>query len=268
VLPRVAIGLLAMRSANYVWDLMVPLVQKMGITTANNLLVDLAQAYGVFINGAVKKLHDRFDFPDFVLLEQRTPDANHYIPWEQSTQKVIHRALKVYQRDPRVTIPQFEIPFHLDVNGVHCGYDHGTSVWLRFMEPAPQFSGSIWFSSLTYKIGDQLLDMNGDGNNYISLQNSNTNHQPYLSPTWWQLVPFPESIADLTVRLAFCETLREDGQFDKAQAEEAAVIQEAISKVAAMINVAFDTISDQARTASRYHPPVTTIVAPGGGGGK
>jgi len=250
-----------MRNANFTWDLLIPMVQKMGITTDNNLLVDLAKAYAAFVNSAVKKLHDRFDFPDFVLLEQRTPDSNHYVAWEQPSLKIIHRALKVYQRDPRVTIPQFEIPFRTDATGVHVGYDHGTNIWLKYMEPAPQYPGSIWFSTITYNLGDRVLDANGDGNCYTAIQGSNTNHQPTISPTWWRLDPFPESIADLTVRLAFCEALREDGQFDKAASEEAAVIQEAIGKVAAMINVPFDTISDQARAASRYRPPSQTLFA-------
>src|SRR4029450_736538 len=133
-----------MRAANFTWDLLIPMVQKMGITTDNNLLVDLAKAYSAFINSAVKKLHDRFDFPDFVLLEQRPPDATHYSPWGQATQKILHRALKVCQREPRVTIPQFEIPFRVDATGVHVGYDHGTNIWLKYMEPAPQCPGSIW----------------------------------------------------------------------------------------------------------------------------
>jgi hypothetical protein len=235
----------------------------MGFNPFTDFQVELALAYAYFANIAVKKLHDRFDFPDFVRLEQRTPDINHYIPFEQPSQTVIHRVLKVFQRDPRVTIPQCDIPFRLDLNGVHVGYDHGTTVWVRFMDPAPQYAGFAWDSATTYNLGD--LTVASDGETYKSLQAANTNHTPTTSPTWWAVFPFPESIADLVVRYAFAEALREDGQFDKAQAEEQAVIQEAITKVAAMVNLAFDTISDQARSPGRYRPPMQTIFAGGSG---
>jgi hypothetical protein len=236
---------------------LIPLVEKMGFDPTTDFTVNMALAYGTFINIAVKKLHDRFDLPDWVLVEQRTPDANHYVSFEQPGQKVIHRALKVYQRDPRVTLPQCDVPFRLDSNGVHVGYDHGTTVWLRYMQPAPQYAGVAWGSSATYKVGDMVIDTGGTAESYVSLLASNLNHQPSTNPTWWSLTPFPESAADLVIRYAFAEALREDGQFDKAASEEQAVLSDAVTKVAAMINLAFDPISDQARPPGRYRLPLS-----------
>jgi hypothetical protein len=235
----------------------------MGFDPLADFQSNIALSYATFVNIGVKKLHDRFDLPDWVLIEQRTPDTNHYISFEQLGQNVIHRVLKVFQRDPRVTIPQCDVPFRLDSNGVHVGYDHGTTVWLRYMQPAPQYAGVLWSSATTYQTGYRVVDPTSF-ESYVSLQNSNLNHQPNSSPTWWVLTPFPESAADLVIRYAFSEALREDGQFDKANSEEQAVLTDAVAKVAAMINLPFDPISDQARPPGRYRLPLTVS----GGGGK
>jgi hypothetical protein len=260
------------RDADYVLEGLLPLGIKLGIDFSQGLLSDLAIAYIYFLNIAVKKLHARFDFPCWTLLEQRTPDANHYVAWQQPSLKIIHRALKVYQRDPRTTFPQGEIPFRQDVTGIHVGYDHGTNIWLKYMEPAPFYAFELWDATVSYVAdgpvayisSSQISPTRSLINTYRSLQNSNLNHNPEVSPTWWQIVPFPESVADLTVRYAFAEALREDGQFDKAQAEENAVIQDAVTKIAAMINVPFDTITDQARPPSRYKPASPAFAFGGG----
>jgi hypothetical protein len=260
------------RTCDYIYEVLFPLGQKLGIDFTQGILSDLAFAYITFINTAVKKLHDRFDFPCWTLIEQRTPDANHYIPWEQPTQKIIHRVLKVYQRDPRTTFPQPEVPFELDATGVHVGLDHGTNIWLKYLEPSPFYAYGQWDSVTSYRINSPLAfetsEVIAAGKavtiTYRSLQNANLNHTPDVSPTWWAPVPFPESVADLTVRLAFAEALREDGQFDKANSEEAAVIQEAISKISAMVHPPFDTVTDQARAPSRYRPPSFNVPFPSG----
>jgi hypothetical protein len=255
------------RNVDYVFEVLLPLGQKLGIDVSQGILSELAKAYITFINIAVKKLHDRFDFPCFILLEQRTPDANHYVPWEQVGLKIIHRTLKVYQRDPRVTFPPPEVPFHLDSTGVHVGYDHGTNVWLKYLQPAPFYAYDLWSNTVSYPKNSPIafatstLIAEGKAvvNTYRGLQDANLNHTPDVSPTWWELVPFHESVADLTVRLAFAEALREDGQFDKANSEEQAVIQEAISKLSAMVHPPFDTVTDQARAPSRYRPPAFNV---------
>lgn len=44
-------------------------------------------------------------------------------------------------------------------------------------------SGRVWSSTATYAEGDDVMDQ---GVLYRSLQNSNTNHSPGASPSWWQ----------------------------------------------------------------------------------
>src|SRR5689334_4591189 len=43
---------------------------------------------------------------------------------------------------------------------------------------------ATWSSSTTYAIGNLVTD-NLNNTQYVSLQNSNLNHQPSTSPTWW-----------------------------------------------------------------------------------
>jgi hypothetical protein len=240
------------------------------LETDINFPSDLATVYTNCINIAYKKIHDRFDFPDLVTIEQRTPDSNHYIGFEQVGLSAINRVLKVYPRDPRVTYPPMDMPFRNDANGIHVGYDHGTTVWIRYVKPAPRFSAQLWSSAGNYNKDTPIYDgpiPGQSGDVYKALQGPpNTNHPPISSPTWWELILIPESIHDLILRYAFAEALREDGQFDKAAQEEQAVIQEAISKIAALVGPPFDTVSDQSRPASRYRPPAFNIPFPSGGG--
>jgi hypothetical protein len=258
-----------LREVDYILEVVQPLVFKAGFQPGTNFTEELGNMYATFISLAVKKIHDRFDVPDWTLVEQRTPDANHYVAWEQPSQKIIHRALKLYLLDPRTTPPPVDYPFAIDVNGVHCGFEHGTNVWLRFMEPAPQYAGLGWLNDREYRKGDLAVGLELEpftppysrGHTYKSLQNANTGHA-VTDAAWWVKVPFPESVQDLVIRLAFAEVLREDGQFDKALSEENACVSEAATKFGAEIAPPFDTLSDQPRPAQRYRVPMPAT--PGG----
>jgi hypothetical protein len=265
-----------MREVNWTYDVIEILSQKMGFNPESDLLKEMAFAYIGFLNTAVKKVHDRFDVPDWTLIEQRTPDANHYIPWEQVGQPVIHRMLKLYLLDPRVTSAPVDYPFHLDAAGVWCGLGHGTTVWIRYMRPAPQYSGDPWINNRTYGLGqtayglttNPLTEAGVDGHTYASLQAGNLNHAlpapPSSSNAYWQRVPFPESVADIVIELAFADALREDGQFDKGQSVENTAINAGFAKFGAMITAPFDILSDQPRAAQRYQIPIPKNVVAGG----
>jgi hypothetical protein len=235
---------------------MYALAYKMGLDPVNDLLDDQAKAFVSFINSWMRKIYPRFDWPEWTTIEQRTPSA-HYVDFAQAGQSVIERVFKVYLLDPSTVQGVMDTPFKLNSKGIFVGFEHGSTVWIKYIGPAPQFTSVPWDSATTYAKDALSYEPTG-GNCYVSLQASNTNHAPASNPTWWVLQAFPAEIVDLVVRGAYSDALREDGQTDKAQAEEQAVISEAQQKIASRSSIPYDWLTDQGMPPPRYHPPGAT----------
>ena len=228
---------------------MYVVVRKMGIDPTIDFSSDLAEAYADFINLAVKKLWPLYDWPEWTLIEQRTPVA-HIIDFAQAGQGIIGRPLKLYLRDPAATDAIVDIPFKVNSLGIHCGFEHGTNVWLKYIKPAPQFSATAWLAATTFGLG-ALTYQPTDGNTYVSIQAANTNHSP-PNGAWWAVVDFPEQISVQAIRLAYAEALKEDGQIQAGEAEEKAAFEEAQAGAGVQVHSSYDAITDQSRTAPRY----------------
>jgi hypothetical protein len=230
---------------------MYALAYKMGLDPINDLLDDQAKAYVSFINAWMRRLWDRFDWPEWTVIEQRTP-VGHYVDPAQ----VIGRVLRVYLADPSTVQGVLDTPFKLNAQGIFVGFEHGTNVWIKYIEPAPQFTSTPWASGTTYGLGTLSYEPVG-GNVYTSIQASNTNHPPAANPAWWELVAFPTEIIDLVLRGSYADALREDGQNEKGVAEEQAVITEAQQKIQSRRGLPYDLLTDQLQPPAGYHPPGT-----------
>jgi hypothetical protein len=95
------------------------------------------------------------------------------------------------------------------------------TVWVKFRKVCPLFGHEEYDEATTYALGD--LAIASDGECYVSiLDGDNTNHDPTLaqSATYWQKVEFPESFERYVLHWARAWYLRDDGQDDKASAEE------------------------------------------------
>jgi hypothetical protein len=247
-----------MRTVNFRDQVMNVVARKMGYDPTIDFSTDQAIAYATYVNLWVKKLYPLFDWPEWTLIEQRTPNPAHYIDFAQVGQSVIGRVLKVYLRDPQADRGVFDTPFKLSASGVFCGFEHGSSVWLKYIKPAPQYTAVAWTSAATFNLGDLTFDPtagSAGGSVYASAQATNTNH-PVTDPAWWTLVPFPEQIAIMVIRGAYAEALREEGQTDKANAEEQIAFQEAQAAAGIHVHSSYDAATDQARVPPRYHSPI------------
>ena len=252
-----------MQSANFRDDVVYPIAQKMGLDPTIDLQGDQAAAYVSYINAWVRRLYPNFDWPEWTLLETRTPDASHYVAFAQTSQKVIGRVLKVYLADPSTINAVLDTPFKLNEKGIHVGFEHGPSVWIKYIEAPPKFTAVVWVDTTTYALGS-LIYSAVTGNCYKSLQGGNLGHA-VTDPAWWALIPFPLELADLVARGGYADAVREDGQTDKANAEEQAVWAEVKMKQGAIIPGPYNPMTDQARPAPRYHVPGVTAAAATGG---
>jgi hypothetical protein len=84
----------------------------------------------------------------------------------------------MYLVNPRTTPAMLEdSPFGLFESRVHCGFEHGTSVWLKYLPPLPVFTHDIWDRTVTY-IVDEPVYSPISGECYKSLINGNIGHDP------------------------------------------------------------------------------------------
>ena len=252
-----------MQTANFRDDVMYAVAYKMGLDPTLDLLTDLAQAYVSFINAWVRRLYPNFDWPEWTLIEQRTPDASHYVDFAQATKNVIGRVMKVYLADPSTVQAVLDVPFKLNASGIHVGFEHGTNVWIKYIKAAPEYISTPYSGTATYAKDAPTYDPTS-GNCYVSLQNANTG-QALTNATWWALVPFPLELVELVVGGAYADALREDGQTDKANAQEQAVVNELNLEAAVHVHQSYDPMTDQSRPAPRYRLPGQAAAAGGGG---
>lgn len=164
----------------------------------------------------------------------------------------IGKVLKVYIVDPRTADGPFDIPFRLEDTAIHVGFDHGTTVWIKFMSRPPVYSLDVWDKDTAYS-GRTVVFEPVTGNCYFSATDNNLNHPPATSPTYWILVPFPAVIADVVWRGAYSDALREEGQTDKATVEEQAALQELKEAIARNLGNRYDMLTDQQTGVPRAH---------------
>jgi hypothetical protein len=237
-----------MRTVNFQTGVLHPTAFKVGLDPVRDFQSNQMAAMIVFINLWVRRLWDKADFPEWTLIEERMP-TNHIVGYDQANQTPLGRVLKVFLIDPRTSnAAPVDTPFTLQDQGVHCGYDHGATVWIRFIKREPQFTGELWDSSSTYSVGDLVYvpdTIGGDGECYASLADTNLNNFPVGDTTNWSLVPFPQALANQVVRGAYSDMLRTEGQTDKGQVEEQGALGEMSETLQAKIAPPYDSLTDQ-----------------------
>ena len=158
---------------------------------------------------------------------------------------------KVYLLDPHLSQASYDTPFRLLIDGIHCGFEHGTNVWLRFIVNPPQFSSDQWDHTITYAINN-LTYSPITGESYVSLINGNLNNDPSISTTAWMLVPFPFALVDIVLRGAYADCLKEWGQNEKATESQQLAVTEGQARAAAFLAPAYDKLTDQTQPKTRY----------------
>jgi hypothetical protein len=227
---------------------------RMGLDPRVNLNSNVAQAICEYVNSRVRAGWEKADWPELVIIEPRTPSSR-LIAWNQSMQTVISDVFKVYRADPSQNPPPLDVYFYTDQAGIHIGVTEqiGSQVWVKYRGVPPLFTSNLWLSSSaggTNAVG-KLVYSALDGNVYAGKTSTNTTTDPSADSTNWTLVPFPYVISEYVKAAATSDTLREDGQTAKAQAEEqrsAAVAGDAANAVAP---AEFDVLTQNIRMAAR-----------------
>jgi hypothetical protein len=162
---------------------------KMGLDPLqSNFLENQAIPIGDSIDQWVRRTYDAKDWPEWVVTDQFTPTA-HVVAWDYvgsgvlgTTPKKLGRVIKVFLVDPSTTNAPIDTPFTLTPAGVHCGYEHGSAVWIRYILPPPKFTAAQWAADTTYQVNDVAYSYT-TGEVYRSKASNNIGHDPAVSFT-------------------------------------------------------------------------------------
>src|SRR4030095_6801739 len=192
-----------MRIANYRDDGLHAIAWKLGLDPEVSLLKNQAYALASYINAYVRRIWDASDWPEWTIIgrfgPQTAPGLEHIVRWNHppieyipppigtgpvpdapapvGSTPFIGKVLKVYLVDPRTSRLPVDTPFRLEHVGIHCGFEHGNSVWIKFIPRAPKFTGKEWDEAVTYK-KDELTYSPLSGQCYKSKSSNNLGHDP------------------------------------------------------------------------------------------
>jgi hypothetical protein len=150
---------------------------------------DEAQAIGTYIDQWVTRLYPAHDWPEWTRVKRFLPDANHIVQWTQVSPDTavppsvvlspltMWRILAVYIVDPRLVYGANSTKFYLREEGIHCGFEHGVDVWIKYIDPPPRFTSVEWTPQTVYQKGDVAYSIT-TGEVYKSKSNNNLNHDP------------------------------------------------------------------------------------------
>jgi hypothetical protein len=177
-----------MRTVNFRDDVLHVVADKLGIDPEqSNFLTNQAVPIGKFIDQWVRRTYDARDWPEWTITDQFAP-VNHVVPFDNTSTiisgtvtKKIGRVLKVFLIDPATTDAPVDTPFTLLEDGIHCGYEHGSYVWIRYIAPTPRFTAVQWRADFTYRVDDTVYSYT-TGQCYKSKINGNLNHDPSIAP--------------------------------------------------------------------------------------
>jgi hypothetical protein len=159
---------------------------RIGLNPAVELLDDQADALASYINGWMRRLYDAQDWPEWTkIIGFEVDGATNLVPYTLHLDshtaggqiETIGRVFGVYLLDPRTTRNPFQTPHRLTPDGIWCGYDHGGSVFIKYIPQCPQFTSTPWESDLTYGKGD-LVYLPQIGECYKSRSANNVGHDP------------------------------------------------------------------------------------------
>lgn len=175
-----------MRSLNFRDNVLWAVAYKLGLDPVTDLLTDQALALGHYIQAWVRRLWPSMDWPEWTVIESAVPSNHIVAPLALlgsglTTVPIdFDRVFKVYLADPRATDAPVDTPHTLLAEGIHVGFEHGPTVWIKFQSPPPVFTAEVWDSNRTYAKDDPTY-LPATGECYKSMADGNKGNDPAAS---------------------------------------------------------------------------------------
>lgn len=173
-----------MRVASYRDDVLWAIAYKLGLDPAREFLVDQGESLASYINAWTRRAWDSADFPEWATIKEFRPDVNHMVLWRAfplgaQEPVVLSRPLKVYLVDPRLSPYPMDIHFREWDEGLHVGFEHGDTVFIKYLGTAPKFTSLKWDPNRSYASGEAVYSPSS-GECYRSLVANNLGNDPVV----------------------------------------------------------------------------------------
>lgn len=150
-------------------------------------------------------------------------DFDPYVGYVQDWEGTVIDAVESVSARPPYGARAGTLPFRLSWNGVQVyprSGDSGvpTRVWVAFREPPPIFEAEEWDAGEAYVAWDRVF-YGATGECYLALK-ENTGTAPPADAEAWRKIDFPRLLEPAVRRFAYADWLRDDGQNEKAMAEQ------------------------------------------------
>jgi len=180
-----------MRIANFKDDVLWAIAYKAGLDPAQEFLTDEGESTASYINAWLRRTWEDRDWPEWAQTLEFTPDARHVVAYHSvpvgaALPVYLSRPLKVFLVDPLLSPYPIDTPFRLVDDGLHVGFDHGQTVWIRFLPPTPKFTSIKWDANRTYDKGEVTYSPE-EGDCFTSRIHNNQGNDPSLGYT--QAIP-------------------------------------------------------------------------------
>ncbi len=180
-----------------------------------------------------------------VVLQTGTPGPETMLlAWDQPGEEVIETVFEVWRNSPKNASPPWPQPYEITPDGLQMlspggGWIGGyysppvtatttyanlpaNPVYVYYRKQAPSFTGDDYDTAVAYDVGDQILFEDADGvkNFYKCIVATSAGQSPSTTAASWSILSIPDFLFRPVVFGAFADWLRQDGQFDKAQAAQ------------------------------------------------
>lgn len=148
-----------------------------------------------------------------------TGDYERIVAYDQPGENVFHDVLGVYRRDPR-RFPAAPLPlgFRLLDDGILLPTDAPATVFIQYRKAPPRLTTTAYDAAATYT-PDDVFYLPATGECYVPLETV-SGTSPLDLPGLFELQAIPFAVADAAARMAKADYLADDGQDDKAFAQE------------------------------------------------
>lgn len=174
-----------------------------------------AATWAGYIEDSLKEACETAFWPKLTITEARVPKSG-LIAWEQDGESRIGYVEGVYRTDPTIG-RAVRIPHVITPDGIKLPASY-SSVYLRYMEPAPLISSEEYDNDTPYLVDSVVLFT--DGHCYLAQRNT-TGEPPDANPDSWKKQPIPRFMKKY-LRLAVAHRVldEDDGKFTVMRAAD------------------------------------------------